>query len=117
MTPQPHDRDWPEAGGIITHAELTQVCRLRAAEIDELVDYGALLPLPGQGGQRAFSRACVATLRIASTLKQDYDLDLFTVALLLEHLDRIEELQREVRFLRAHLPSRMAAEYRERLQQ
>ena len=113
MTPQPHDWEWPEAGDIITHAELTQVCRFSVAEVDELVEYGALVPLKARDGQRAFSRACVATLHTAATLKQDYDLDLFTVALLLEHLNRIEELEREVRFLRAHLPSHVGAEHRE----
>jgi chaperone modulatory protein CbpM len=110
MTPQPHDRDRPESGEIVTYAELTQVCRISAAELDELVEYGALAPMPRPGEQRTFSRACVTSLRTASQLRQDYDLDLFTVALLLEHLSRIEELEREVRFLRAHLPSRAIAE-------
>jgi chaperone modulatory protein CbpM len=113
MTPQPHDWDWPEAGEIITHTELTQVCRISAAELDELVEYGALAPMQRQGDQRTFSRACVASLRTATQLRQDYDLDLFTVALLLEHLGRIEELEREVRFLRAHLPAHVAAEHRD----
>lgn len=113
MTPQPHDWDWPEAGEFITRAELTQVCRMSAAELDELVEYGALAPLKGEGGERTFSRACVASLRTATQLKQVYDLDLFTVALLLEHLSRIEELEREVRFLRAHVPSHVAAEHRD----
>jgi chaperone modulatory protein CbpM len=113
MTAQPNDWDWPEAGEIITHTELTQVCRISAAELDELVEYGALAPMHGQGGERTFSRACVTSLHTASRLKQDYDLDLFTVALLLEHLSRIEELEREVRFLRAHLPSHVTAEHRE----
>ena len=113
MTPQPHDGNWPEAGEIITHTELTQVCRLSAAELDELVEYGALVPLQQQGEQRTFSRSCVVSLRTATQLKQDYDLDLFTVALLLEQLGRIEELEREVRFLRAHLPSHIVPEHRE----
>ncbi|MDB5880720.1 MAG: hypothetical protein JWP43_598 [Ramlibacter sp.] len=113
MTPQPHDWDRPEAGEMITHAELTQVCRLSARELDELVEYGAIAPLQRQGEQLVFSRACVTSLRIAAQLKQDYDLDLFTVALLHEHLKRIEALEREVRFLRAHLPAHVAAEHRE----
>jgi chaperone modulatory protein CbpM len=113
MTPQPHDWEWPEAGEIITHAELTQVCRISAGELDELVEYGAIAPLQRQGEQLIFSRACVTTLRTATQLKQDYDLDLFTVALLHEHLRRIEALEREVRFLRAHLPAHVGAEHRE----
>lgn len=113
MAPKRNDWDWPEAGEIITPAELTQVCRISSAELDELVEYGALTPMGRQGGQRAFSRACVASLRTASKLRQDYDLDLFTVALLVEHLSRIEELEREVRFLRANVPAHVAAQHRE----
>lgn len=113
MKPQPHDWDWPESGEIITLAELTQVCRISAAELDELVEYGALVPMERLGDEHAFSRACVSSLRTACKLKQDYDLDLFTVALLLEHLNRIEELERELRFLRAHLPSHITAEHRD----
>jgi len=113
MTPQPHEWEWPDAGDIITHAELTQVCHISAAELDELVEYGAIAPMQRQGEQLAFSRTCVGSLRTAARLKLDYDLDLFTVALLLEHLKRIEELEREVRFLRAHLPSHMSAEHRD----
>jgi chaperone modulatory protein CbpM len=105
MTPQRNDWDWPAAAEVITHTELTQVCRISGAELDELVEYGALAPIQGPAGERAFSRGCVASLRTATRLKQDYDLDLFTVALLLEHLGRIEELEREARFLRAHVPS------------
>lgn len=108
MTPQRNDWDWPEAGEIITHAELTQACRISAGELDELVEYGALAPLQRHGGQMTFSRACVASLRAACQVKQDYDLDLFTVALLLEQLGRIEELEREVRFLRSQLPAHVA---------
>jgi chaperone modulatory protein CbpM len=113
MTPQPHDGEWPQAGEMITYAELTQVCRISSAELDELVEYGAIVPLQRQGGQLTFSSAYVGSLRTASRLKQDYDLDSFTVALLLEQLNRIEELQREVRYLRAHLPSHLVAEHRE----
>jgi chaperone modulatory protein CbpM len=110
MTPQPHDGDWREPGEIVTYAEVTQVCRISASELDELVEYGALAPMCQPGEQRALSRACLPSLRTAARLKQDYDLDLFTVALLLEHLNRIDALERELRFLRAHLPSHAIAE-------
>lgn len=113
MTPQPHDSEWPESGEFITHTELTQVCRISAAELDELVEYGALAPPQRQGEQLTFSRTCVASLRTASQLKQDYDLDLFTVALLLEQFRRIEELEREVRYLRAHLPKHVTPTHHE----
>ena len=113
MKPQPHDREWPEVGESITHSELSQVCRISTAEIDELVEYGALIPLERSPGQRTFSRACVGSLRTACKFRRDYDLDLFTVALLMDHLNRIEELERELRFLQAHLPAHVTAAHRE----
>jgi chaperone modulatory protein CbpM len=113
MTPQRNDWEWPDAGEIITHTELAQVCRISGPELDELVEYGALEPIGREGEQRTFSRACVTSLRTAAKHKQDYDLDLFTVALLLEHLARIEELEREVRFLRAHVPPHVTHAHRE----
>lgn len=113
MKPQPYDRDWPDAGESITHSELSQVCRISMADIDELVEYGALIPLERSSGLHTFSGACVASLRAACKLRQHYDLDLFTVALLMEQLNRIEELERELRFLRAHLPPHVTAPHRE----
>jgi chaperone modulatory protein CbpM len=113
MKPQPHDREWADAGDGITHLELSQVCRISAAEIDELVEYGALTPLEHSAGQRTFSRACVSSLRVACKIRRDYDLDLFTVALLMDHLNRIEELERELRFLQAHLPAHVTVARRE----
>ena len=113
MKPQPHDREWADAGESITPLELSQVCRISATEIDELVEYGALTPLEPSRGQRTFSRACVGSLRTACRIRQDYDLDLFTVALLMDHLNRIEELERELRFLQAHLPAHISAVHRD----
>ena len=109
MTRQPHDGDGPDTGEIVTYAELTQVCRISAAELDELVEYGALVPVATRPEQRVFHRTCVTTVRVACKLRRDYDLDLFTVALLVEHLSRIEQLESEVRLLRSQLPSHLIA--------
>jgi chaperone modulatory protein CbpM len=113
MKPQPHDWEWADADDGITPLELSQVCRISATEIDELVEYGALAPLERSAGQRTFSRACVGSLRTACKFRRDYDLDLFTVALLMDHLNRIEELERELRFLQAHLPAHVTAAHRD----
>jgi chaperone modulatory protein CbpM len=43
-------------------------------------------------------------LRTAGKLRQDFDLDLFTVGLLLGYLNRIEALERQVRTLKAQTP-------------
>ena len=69
----------------------------------ELVDYGALRAAPGAGEEPVFSAECLPVLRRATRLRRDLDLDLFTVALLLQYLDRIEVLERQVRSLRAQV--------------
>jgi len=91
--------------GMVAHAELAQICRLSLAELDELVEYGALLPLaPDAASQRMFGAAAVPLLREAVELRQRYDLDLFTVSLLLGYLRRIHHLEQQLHELQAHLP-------------
>ena len=95
---------WLDARETVTLAELCEVCGLSASELDELVEYGALVPLQDAQAERQFSAAYVTPLRTAGKLRIDFDLDLFSVAMLLEYLNRIEQLERELQSLRAHLP-------------
>jgi chaperone modulatory protein CbpM len=96
---------WLDARETVTVTELSRACGLSAAELDELVEYGALAPLQRDHAERAFSAEWIVPLRTAGKLRHDFDLDLFAVAILLGYLNRIEELEREVKSLRAHLPS------------
>ena len=104
MEQQVLDVAWLDAREVITLAELARVCALSPAELDELVDDGVLVPLEQARQERLFSSECVMPLRTAGKLRQDFDLDLFTVELLLGYLNRIEALERQVRKLKAHLP-------------
>jgi chaperone modulatory protein CbpM len=104
MNAQVVEVGWLDARETLTAAELSRVCGLSAAELDELVEYGALHPIHRNEPERAFSAECVAPLRAAGRLRRDFDLDLFAVAILVGYLNRIEELEREVKSLRAHLP-------------
>jgi chaperone modulatory protein CbpM len=89
----------------VEQAELAQMCSLSAAELDELVDYGALVPLANdQPGGRHFNAAVVPSLREAARLRADFDLDLFTVSLLLGYLQRIVHLEQQLRALHVNLP-------------
>ena len=62
-------------------AELSGACGMSASELAELVDYGALQPLPARGPEHVFSAACVMPLRAAARLRLDFDLDLFAAAI------------------------------------
>ncbi len=92
---------------VITLTELAQCCGMSPAELDELVDYNALVPLPDVAPERAFSARWVAPLRSASRLRLDFDLDLFTVAILLGQLVQIELLQRQLESVQALLPGHL----------
>lgn len=92
--------NWPDASESVNLTELAQACTLDANELSELVEYGALLPLQQQPEPR-FSVHCIAPLRTAARLLRDFDLDLFSVSMLLEYLNRIEALEQQVRTLQA----------------
>jgi chaperone modulatory protein CbpM len=104
MEQQVLDVAWLDAREVVTLAELARICALSPAELDELVDDGVLVPLEQARQERLFSAECVMPLRAAGKLRQDFDLDLFTVGLLLGYLNRIEALERQVRTLKAQLP-------------
>jgi chaperone modulatory protein CbpM len=96
---------WLDARETVTVTELARVSGLTASELQELVEYGALAPVQRtQTATLVFSAACVAPLRHAVRLRRDYDLDLFMVGMLLDYLQRIEDLEKQVRSLKAQLP-------------
>lgn len=104
-TPQQAEWMWLDEHNTVTLTELSQFCAMTAAEVDELVEYGALLPLEQGREELVFSAQCITPLRAAGKLRLDFDLDLFSVAMLLGYLNRIEALERQVHSLQAHLPS------------
>ncbi len=112
MNAQVVEVGWLDARETLTMAELCRACGLSAAELDELVEYGVLTPLPQRPSERVFSADCVVPLRTAGRLKQDFDLDLFAISILLGYLNRIDELEREVKSLRAHLPAHVPHPHR-----
>lgn len=105
MATEAPDLHWLDPQRRIEQGELALMCSLTIAELDELVEYGALVPVPAEGGGVPhFSASCVAPLREAVRLRGLYDLDVFTVSLLLGYLHRIEHLEHQLRALQAHLP-------------
>jgi len=105
MNAQAVEAAWQDSRESLTKEELSAASGLGTAELDELVDYGSLVPLQdGASPERKFSAVCVAPLRTATRLRADFDLDLFTMSLVLGYLHRIEVLEREVAALRTRVP-------------
>ncbi|MDD5336533.1 MAG: chaperone modulator CbpM [Rhodoferax sp.] len=107
MTQDPLEYLWLDNGQTVTLTELSSCCAMSVAELDELVDYCALVPLSAASQERVFSAEWVAPLREAGKLRVDFDLDLFTVAILLGNLKCIEVLELQVQQLQALLPARL----------
>lgn len=64
--------------------------------------------MPGQPGgphtaERQFKVECIAPLRTASKLRQDFDLDMIAVALLMDYIQQIDRLEEPVRQLQAQV--------------
>ena len=96
---------WLDASESMDLPELARASGMSMQELTELVDYGALEPLQGGAPMLSFSAACVMRLRKVGQLRGDYDLDLFTAALLMDYLTQIEALEQRVRALQAALPA------------
>lgn len=93
-----------DASNTITLTELAQCCGISAAELDELVDYNALTPVATTAAELTFSAHWVVPLRTAAQMRLDFDLDVFTMAILLGQLIQIDLLQRQLQSLKAQLP-------------
>jgi chaperone modulatory protein CbpM len=110
MNPRVENVTWLDSSETMGMAELARVCGMAPEDIEELVEYGALVPV---NEARDFGAHCVGPLRAAARLRLTFDLDLFTVGLLLGYLSRIEGLERQVRSLQAHLPGHVVLAHRD----
>jgi len=84
----------------VTLDALAAHCGLHPALIERFVEYGLLEPLERAGAEMCFDPACVARLRLIERLRGDLGANLAGVAVILDLLDRLAVLQREVERLR-----------------
>ncbi len=100
------DAVWLEGQGEFSIAELADRCGLAESQLRELVDYGALLPLTSREAGGRFGADCLATLRTAYRLHRELELEPFALALMLQLLQRINDLESQLGRLRAQNPRR-----------
>lgn len=105
MNSPPLEWIWLDDRETLSMSELAQACTLSVGDLDELMEYGALAPLGSDRQERQFSAKWVMPLRAAGKLRLDFDLDLFSTAVLMDYLARIDVLERQVRSLKAAVPS------------
>jgi len=84
--------------------ELCELSGLSETELRELVDYGVLAPIDPDARHWAFGADRLVIARSARRLREDLDLDPSAVALVVTLLERVRDLETELRDLRAKLP-------------
>lgn len=80
----------------ISLQELSRLCECQVAVARRLLDIGLLEPFSA-ANSLMFSRSAVIRARKALRLKRDLRLNFDAVALVMELLDRIEELERQLK--------------------
>ncbi|WP_139555952.1 chaperone modulator CbpM [Methylotetracoccus oryzae] len=104
MSEGPADSLWLHHYRMCSLTEVVELSGLTESELREWVEAGILDPADPQVEPWSFRADCVVTLRTACRLRQDFDLDTHSVALMVTLLDRVHALEAEVRELRAQLP-------------
>ncbi len=92
------------SAAFMTCEQLSGFSGMSMMELGELVGYSALVPMKSYAEQPdtknkdhwVFSTQWLKPFRAACKLRNDFDLDLFTVAIVLGNLQRIDELEQNL---------------------
>ena len=84
--------------------ELCELSGLSESDLRMLVDCGAIAPADPDARSWTFSADRLVVARSASRLRRDFDLDPQGLALALALLERVRDLEEELRNLRARIP-------------
>lgn len=95
---------WLDASATVSAGELAALTGVDESELAELIECGALVPRDAVAADRVFDAHCIWTVRRALRLRRELELDTHAMALTLNLLERIGELERELHGLRARQP-------------
>lgn len=99
---------WLHDHHVLSVTQLAELSGLLDSEINELVDYGAIVSIDPDAEQRLFAAQCIVAARTARRLRDDFDLNTHGVAIALTLLDRVRDLEAQLGDLRARLPRRVS---------
>jgi len=105
MQIETHNVLWLDATQRVSVKDLVDLSGLIEDEVCELVFAGALVPRDYKESPWTFSGDCVVTVRKASRLRDDLELDSHALALTLQLLEQVRALEAEISRLRAQLPA------------
>ena len=89
----------PEEGGALSRDEFARIAGISQDEVRELLAYGLLT-------MAKVDLPTALAMREAVRLQKDFDLDLFSTGLLAGYIEKIHELQGQLRAARAEFPLR-----------
>ena len=95
---------WLHRHGEFSEEEICELSGLSATDLRDLVDRGVLAPIDPGARTWTFSADRLVVARSAFRLRKDFGLDLEGLALTVSLLERVRELEGELRELRARLP-------------
>ena len=98
---------WLDGRQELSLGELAGLSGLSEAELQELMDYGILVPVEPGATPPLFGAGCIVTARAACRLRTDFELDAPALALALTLLGRVRELETQLRDLSAQFPRRL----------
>jgi chaperone modulatory protein CbpM len=101
---------------VLSLSELADISGLPSAVLEELLDCGAITPLESVSGplpvpvavpELRFGASALRAARTAHRLRVDFELDIQALALALSLVARVEDLEAQLRELRARQPQRV----------
>lgn len=92
---------WLEERAELSLDELTELSGLPREVLRELVDCGVLVPAGSGASHWRLTSASITAVQTAGRLRSDFELDAGALALVVRLLDRIQQLEQQLRDLRA----------------
>ncbi len=92
-----------DARGELTLTQLVELSEMPEEDLRALVDYGALAPVDPAAATWTFTASWVVVARTAGRLRRDFELDAYSLSVVLRYAQRVEALEGELRALRARL--------------
>jgi len=99
----PNEAVWLNTTDICSFDHVLEVSGLHPDELQHLVDTGILAPSNNDPDRYFFHTQCIVVARRARRLRDDFDLDPPALALALNLLRRMDDMQAELSELRARL--------------
>jgi chaperone modulatory protein CbpM len=110
MTIELTEAQWLHDHAEVSWEELVELSGLAPELLRELVEYGALAPINAQAQtddqpvQWRFTARSIVAVRSVSRLREDFDLDTNALSVALRLVERIHELEAQLRDLQSQFP-------------